>query len=137
MTSATETSPKKKSGGLADIRKAFGGGQSTLRQFGILGSLIVIIVFFQIMTDGLTLSPTNPALIGLAGLILIVSSFFRGWLMGLFVVSAAALALFGRTAGIPPFRVPILGTIRPSDSSLSLSVVLAALGLLFGRSRRI
>ncbi|MDR5699516.1 multiple monosaccharide ABC transporter permease [Agromyces aerolatus] len=59
MTSATDTSPKKKSGGLADIRKVFGGGQSTLRQFGILGSLIVIIVFFQIMTNGLTLSPTN------------------------------------------------------------------------------
>ncbi|QTX06277.1 multiple monosaccharide ABC transporter permease [Agromyces archimandritae] len=37
----------------------FGGGQSTLRQFGILGSLIVIIVIFQIWTDGLTLSPTN------------------------------------------------------------------------------
>jgi putative multiple sugar transport system permease protein len=58
MTSATDTTPKK-SGGLSDIRKAFGGGQSTLRQFGILGSLIVIIVFFQIMTNGLTLSPTN------------------------------------------------------------------------------
>jgi putative multiple sugar transport system permease protein len=58
MTTATEPT-KKKSGGLADIRKVFGGGQSTLRQFGILGSLIVIIVFFQIMTDGLTLSPTN------------------------------------------------------------------------------
>jgi putative multiple sugar transport system permease protein len=59
MTTATEPTPTKKRGGLADIRKAFGGGQSTLRQFGILGSLIVIIVFFQIMTDGLTLSPTN------------------------------------------------------------------------------
>lgn len=59
MTTATEPTPTKKRGGFADIRKAFGGGQSTLRQFGILGSLIVIIVFFQIMTNGLTLSPTN------------------------------------------------------------------------------
>jgi hypothetical protein len=75
----------------------------------------------------------NP---GVAGLILIVSSFFRGWKMSLFVVPAAALALFGRTAGIPPVRLPVLGTIRPGDSSLGLSLVLAALGLAFGRSRR-
>jgi putative multiple sugar transport system permease protein len=46
-------------GGLADIRKAFGGGQSTARQFGILAALILIIVFFQVTTGGLTLSPTN------------------------------------------------------------------------------
>ena len=58
MTTANDPT-QKKSGGLSDIRKVFGGGQSTLRQFGILGSLIVIIVFFQIMTNGLTLSPTN------------------------------------------------------------------------------
>ena len=59
MTSATQT-PAKKSGGLSDIRKVFGGGgQSSLRQFGILGSLIVIILIFQIWTNGLTLSPTN------------------------------------------------------------------------------
>ncbi|MWB97634.1 multiple monosaccharide ABC transporter permease [Agromyces seonyuensis] len=57
MTSATDT--PKKSGGFSDIRKMFGGGQSTLRQFGILGSLLVIILIFQIWTGGLTLSPTN------------------------------------------------------------------------------
>nr|WP_309065806.1 multiple monosaccharide ABC transporter permease [Microbacterium sp.] len=42
----------------------FGGGQSTLRQFGILGSLIVILLVFQILTfvikgQGLTLSSGN------------------------------------------------------------------------------
>lgn len=42
-----------------DITKMMGGGQSTGRQFGILGSLIVIIVIFQIATGGLTLSPGN------------------------------------------------------------------------------
>ncbi|UWF78716.1 sugar ABC transporter permease [Microbacterium sp. EF45047] len=42
----------------------FGGGQSKLRQFGILGSLIVILLVFQILTfvikgQGLTLSSGN------------------------------------------------------------------------------
>ena len=58
MSTARASTAKK--GGFSDIRKIFGGGgQSTLRQFGILGSLIVIIVIFQVLTDGLTLSPTN------------------------------------------------------------------------------
>ena len=42
-----------------DISKMMGGGQSTLRQFGILGSLVVIILIFQVWTGGLTLSPGN------------------------------------------------------------------------------
>lgn len=47
-----------------DLRKMFGGGQSTLRQFGILGSLLVIILLFQVLTmirnpSGSTLTPTN------------------------------------------------------------------------------
>ncbi|WP_336501891.1 multiple monosaccharide ABC transporter permease [Microbacterium paraoxydans] len=47
-----------------DITKMFGGGQSTLRQFGILGSLVVILVVFQVLTwifkgTGLTLSSGN------------------------------------------------------------------------------
>ena len=42
-----------------DLGKMMGGGQSTLRQFGILGSLVVIIIIFQIWTQGLTLSPGN------------------------------------------------------------------------------
>jgi len=43
----------------ADIRGMFGGGQSTLRQFGILFSLIIIILIFQVFSHGLTLSPGN------------------------------------------------------------------------------
>ena len=46
-------------GGLKDLKKIFGGGQSDVRQFGILFSLIAIIVLFQIKTDGKTLSSGN------------------------------------------------------------------------------
>ena len=58
MTDSTAAAPKK-SGGIRDLSKMFGGGQSTLRQFGILGALIVIIVVFQIATGGKTLEPGN------------------------------------------------------------------------------
>lgn len=51
---------------VGDIRKMFGAsGTSSLRQFGILGSLIVIIVLFEILTllrngsSGATLTPGN------------------------------------------------------------------------------
>jgi len=55
------TAPEKPSGGfrLRDLTKMFGGAQSSGRQFGILGALVVIIVFFQIMTGGKTLDPSN------------------------------------------------------------------------------
>lgn len=55
----TNTTQPEKSGGIRDLSKMFGGAQSTLRQFGILGALIVIIVFFQIVTGGKTLDPAN------------------------------------------------------------------------------
>ncbi|MCU1542837.1 MAG: sugar transporter permease [Microbacteriaceae bacterium] len=41
-----------------DLRNLFGGGGS-LKQFGILGALVVIILFFQIWTGGKTLQPGN------------------------------------------------------------------------------
>ncbi|GAA5150268.1 sugar ABC transporter permease [Microbacterium pseudoresistens] len=48
----------------SDLRAMFGGAQSSLRQFGILGSLVVIILIFQIATmilkpNGTTLSSGN------------------------------------------------------------------------------
>ncbi|UAJ79598.1 sugar ABC transporter permease [Leifsonia sp. ZF2019] len=55
----TQISEKKKSGGIRDLGKMFGSGQSTGRQFGILGALVVIVVFFQIVTGGKTLDPVN------------------------------------------------------------------------------
>jgi putative multiple sugar transport system permease protein len=45
---------------LRDLRKMFGGGGSGgLRQFGILGALVVIILLFQVLTNGNTLAPNN------------------------------------------------------------------------------
>lgn len=52
------TATAKKSGGFRDLGKMFGTGSSG-RQVGILGALVVIIIFFQIATGGLTLDPTN------------------------------------------------------------------------------
>lgn len=56
-TTSTATPPKR--GGIRDLGKMFGGGQSSLRQFGILGALVAIIVIFQILTNGRTLLPGN------------------------------------------------------------------------------
>jgi putative multiple sugar transport system permease protein len=53
--------PAQKSGfNIRDLGKMFGGnGQSTGRQFGILGALVVIILLFQVLTGGKTLDPVN------------------------------------------------------------------------------
>jgi putative multiple sugar transport system permease protein len=56
---STETRTTKPRTSLKDITKVFGGGQSNIRQFGILFSLIAIVALFQILTDGLTLSSGN------------------------------------------------------------------------------
>ncbi|REJ04276.1 sugar ABC transporter permease [Microbacterium bovistercoris] len=56
---STDTTTERAGFHFGDIRKMFGGGQSKMRQFGILGSLLVIIVLFQILTGGLTLSSGN------------------------------------------------------------------------------
>ena len=60
-TSTPETThaPTKKPGGIRDLGAMFGGGQSTGRQFGILGALVVIILLFQLLTGGKTLDPVN------------------------------------------------------------------------------
>jgi putative multiple sugar transport system permease protein len=50
---------KKKSGWFRDLGKMFGAGQSSGRQLGILGALVVIVIFFQVATGGLTLDPVN------------------------------------------------------------------------------
>ena len=47
----TDLTTTKRGFHFGDIRKMFGGnGTSSLRQFGILGSLIVIIALFEILT---------------------------------------------------------------------------------------
>ena len=55
----TATPVTKKSGGIRDLGRMFGGSNSGLRQFGILGALVLIIVIFQILTGGKTLEPGN------------------------------------------------------------------------------
>jgi putative multiple sugar transport system permease protein len=50
---------EKKSGfDIRDLKNLFGGGGS-LKQFGILGALVIIVVIFQIWTGGKTLQPGN------------------------------------------------------------------------------
>ena len=44
---------------MKDLRKMFGGGTSAGRQFGMIFTLIGILLFFQVWTKGLTLSPGN------------------------------------------------------------------------------
>jgi putative multiple sugar transport system permease protein len=56
MTVTPATAPKKS---IRDLSKMFGAGQSGLRQFGILGALVLIIVIFEILTGGKTLDPGN------------------------------------------------------------------------------
>jgi putative multiple sugar transport system permease protein len=56
MTATPATAPKKS---IRDLSKMFGSGQSGLRQFGILGALVLIIVIFEILTGGKTLDPGN------------------------------------------------------------------------------
>ena len=57
--SATPEAPEKAGFRLRDLGKMFGGAQGTGRQVGILAALVVIVIFFQITTSGLTLNPTN------------------------------------------------------------------------------
>ncbi|WP_024288572.1 multiple monosaccharide ABC transporter permease [Cellulomonas sp. KRMCY2] len=44
---------------IADLKKMFGGGTSNARQFGMIFTLVGIILLFQVLTDGLTLDPIN------------------------------------------------------------------------------
>ena len=57
--SATPEAPEKTGFQLRDLGKMFGGAQGTGRQVGILVALVVIIIFFQITTNGFTLDPAN------------------------------------------------------------------------------
>jgi putative multiple sugar transport system permease protein len=55
----THTPAGKRAGAFRDLSAMFGSGQSTGRQFGILGALVVIVLLFQILTEGKTLDPVN------------------------------------------------------------------------------
>jgi putative multiple sugar transport system permease protein len=57
--SATPEEPKTGGFRFRDLSKMFGGSSGTGRQVGILAALVVIIIFFQVITGGLTLNPIN------------------------------------------------------------------------------
>lgn len=67
---------------------------------------------------------------GIAGAILLVSSFYRGARMSVFAIPAAAIVWLG-----PRLGVPALGPLSATATSLVLAMVLAALGLVLGRAK--
>ncbi|MCA9155548.1 MAG: hypothetical protein KDA38_12205, partial [Planctomycetales bacterium] len=69
----------------------------------------------------------NP---GVAGLLLIALSIFRGWRMSLFALPAAAIMVLGPSLGIP--GVEALGGSH--TTSLALGGAIGAVGLLLGRT---
>ncbi len=68
---------------------------------------------------------------GVGGLILIVSSLFRGVRIALFAVPAAAIPILGPRLGLPAF-----GELDPSLAPSIVGAGLMAAGMLLGRSRR-
>jgi serine/threonine protein kinase len=67
----------------------------------------------------------NP---GVAGLILLISGFFRGWRMSLLVLPGAALAFLGHRCGVPD-----VGPVAAPYVSMAGGLVLALLGFIFLR----
>lgn len=67
---------------------------------------------------------------GVAGAMLVVLAFFRGWKMSLFALPAAALMLFGPSWGLP--GIAVLGGAPATAIVLGLGI--GALGVLFGRA---
>ena len=59
MTDTISTTDPKPGFRFKDLGKMFGGSTGSGRQFGILGALVVIILFFQWQTGGKTLTPQN------------------------------------------------------------------------------
>jgi serine/threonine protein kinase len=67
----------------------------------------------------------NP---GVAGLILLISGFFRGWRMSLLVLPGAALAFVGHRLGVPD-----VGPVAAMYVSMAGGLLLALLGFVFLR----
>ena len=65
---------------------------------------------------------------GVAGLLLVISAFFRGWKMSLFLIPAAFIAWVGPALGVP-------GSFLSADVvSIAIGGVIALIGFVFGRS---
>ena len=69
--------------------------------------------------------------VGVAGLILIFSSFFRGIKIALFIFPAACAAMFGHRWGIPPMWI-----FSQQHVGMAAGVALMVLGVVFGQVRQ-
>jgi hypothetical protein len=67
---------------------------------------------------------------GLAGGLLLIGSLFRGWPMSVFLLPAAAIAMFGPALGLP--GIATMGGAHATSAALAIGLTL--LGFLFGRS---
>ncbi len=67
---------------------------------------------------------------GVAGAMLVVLAFFRGWRMSLFALPAAALMVCGPSWGLP--GIAVLG--GATTTAIVLGLGIGALGVLFGRT---
>ena len=66
---------------------------------------------------------------GVAGLILMISSFFRGSRVGYFAFPGAAVSLLGPSLGLTA-----LGPFDPSTASMAAGAAIASLGIFFGKT---
>jgi hypothetical protein len=67
---------------------------------------------------------------GVAGLLLIIGSLFRGAKISFFMYPAAAVAMFGQA-----MNLPTIGPIAPEYTSLVFGAALGVIGVMFGRVR--
>ncbi|MEX0818370.1 MAG: serine/threonine-protein kinase [Pirellulaceae bacterium] len=72
----------------------------------------------------------NSLNVGLAGGLLLIGSLFRGWPMSVFLLPAAAIAMFGPALGLP--GIAALGGAHATSAVLAIG--LAFVGFVFGRS---
>jgi len=66
--------------------------------------------------------------VGVAGLLLVLSAFFRGWKVSLLVLSGAAVVLAGQR-----FGVPAVGPIGAAQVSMAAGMALALLAMVLLR----
>ncbi|MGY4645697.1 multiple monosaccharide ABC transporter permease [Cellulomonas sp. URHB0016] len=59
MSTDTKLSPTLPSGGSSSLRQRLSGFGGNAREYGIFGALIVIVLLFQVLTDGKLLKPNN------------------------------------------------------------------------------
>lgn len=107
----------------SDIKKMFGGGTSNARQFGMIFTLVGIILLFQVLTHGLTLDPVN--------LIAIVSQFSYILILAIGMVMVIILGNIDLSVGSVAAVAGIVVATAMKTYSLPWGVAII-LGLLVG-----